>query len=80
MGLIEKIFGSYSKRELKRIRPILQNVLDLEEEYKACLLYTSATEAQRGELAASSWERRHAAVMILRPTAAAIHSTQPPPA
>ena len=35
MGLIEKIFGSYSKRELKRIRPILQNVLDLEEEYKA---------------------------------------------
>ena len=40
----------------------------------------AATEAQRGELAASSWERRHAAVMILRPTAAAIHSTQPPPA
>ena len=35
MGLIEKIFGSYSKRELKRIKPILQNVLDLEEEYKA---------------------------------------------
>ncbi len=35
MGLIEKIFGSYSKRELKRIKPILQSVLDLEEEYKA---------------------------------------------
>ena len=32
MGLIEKIFGSYSKRELKRIKPILQSVLDLEEE------------------------------------------------
>mgnify|MGYP001091754997 FL=1 len=31
MGLIEKIFGSYSKRELKRIKPILQSVLDLEE-------------------------------------------------
>ena len=35
MGLIEKIFGSYSKRELKRIKPILQSVLELEEEYKA---------------------------------------------
>ncbi len=35
MGLVEKIFGSYSKRELKRIKPILQQVLDLEETYKA---------------------------------------------
>ncbi len=35
MGFIEKIFGSYSKRELKRIKPILQSVLDLEDEYKA---------------------------------------------
>ena len=34
MGLVEKIFGSYSKRELKRIKPILEQVLALEEEYK----------------------------------------------
>ena len=34
MGLVEKIFGSYSKRELKRIKPILDQVLALEEDYK----------------------------------------------
>ncbi len=34
MGLVEKIFGSYSKRELKRIKPILEQVLALEEDYK----------------------------------------------
>ncbi|MBE6842447.1 MAG: preprotein translocase subunit SecA [Ruminococcus sp.] len=33
MGLMEKIFGSYSKKELARIEPIKQAVLDLEEEY-----------------------------------------------
>ena len=44
MGLIEKIFGSYSKRELKRIKPILQSVLDLEEEYK-----TMSDEKLRGQ-------------------------------
>ncbi|MBE6853552.1 MAG: preprotein translocase subunit SecA [Ruminococcus sp.] len=33
MGLIDKIFGSYSKKELARIEPIKQAVLDLEEEY-----------------------------------------------
>ncbi len=35
MGLIDKIFGSYSKKELTRIEPIKQAVLDLEDEYKA---------------------------------------------
>ncbi len=35
MGLIKKIFGSYSERELKRIEPICNKVLALEEEYKA---------------------------------------------
>ena len=34
MGLVEKLFGSYSKRELKRIKPILDQVLALEEDYK----------------------------------------------
>ena len=33
MGLFQKLFGSYSDRELKRIRPIAQSVLDREEEY-----------------------------------------------
>lgn len=33
MSLIDKIFGSYSKKELARIEPIKQAVLDLDEEY-----------------------------------------------
>ena len=33
MGLLDKIFGSYSKRELKSIYPIQQQVLDLDEKY-----------------------------------------------
>jgi len=33
--LLEKIIGSYSDRELKRIRPIADKVIALEEEYKA---------------------------------------------
>lgn len=35
MALMEKIFGSYSKKELKRIEPLKQKVLDLEEKYQA---------------------------------------------
>ena len=35
MGLIKSLFGSYSKRELKRIEPIKNAVLALEEKYKA---------------------------------------------
>ena len=35
MGLMEKIFGSYSQRELKRIEPIQKQVLDLEDRFKA---------------------------------------------
>jgi len=34
MGLVEAIFGNYSKKELKRIEPIKQQVLDLEEKYQ----------------------------------------------
>ena len=34
MGLITKIFGSYSEKELKRIRPIAQKVEDLEPQIK----------------------------------------------
>ncbi|HOV41309.1 MAG TPA: DEAD/DEAH box helicase, partial [Oscillospiraceae bacterium] len=35
MSILDTIFGSYSKRELSRIEPIKQRVLDLEDEYKA---------------------------------------------
>ena len=33
MGLLKKIFGDYSQKEVKRIRPLCNKVLDLEEEY-----------------------------------------------
>ena len=35
MGLLDKIFGTYSERELKRIEPIKNKVLELEEKYRA---------------------------------------------
>lgn len=35
MGLISALFGSYSKRELKRLNRIKEQVLALEEKYKA---------------------------------------------
>lgn len=35
MGLISKIFGTYSERELKRIYPIQEKVIALEEQYRA---------------------------------------------
>ncbi len=34
MGLFEKVFGTYSQRELKRVTPIADRVLALEEQYK----------------------------------------------
>lgn len=35
MGLLKKVFGSYSEKEIKRILPLQKKVLALEEEYKA---------------------------------------------
>ncbi len=35
MSLLRALFGDYSKKELKRIMPLQQKVLDLEEEYAA---------------------------------------------
>ncbi len=35
MGLLKKLFGNYSEKEIKRIIPLQQRVLSLEEEYKA---------------------------------------------
>ena len=34
MGLKDLLFGSYSKKELKRIDPIAQQVYALEDEYR----------------------------------------------
>ena len=34
MSILSAIFGNYSKRELKRIRPVMQQVLDLEPKYE----------------------------------------------
>ena len=35
MGLFTKIFGTRSQRELKKIQPVVDKILSLEEEYKA---------------------------------------------
>ncbi|MBR6939234.1 MAG: preprotein translocase subunit SecA [Clostridia bacterium] len=35
MGLLKKIFGDYSSKEVKRVRPLADKVLALEEEYAA---------------------------------------------
>ena len=35
MSLFDKLFGTYSDRELKRIRPIADRVMALEEEFSA---------------------------------------------
>ena len=32
MGLIDKIFGTYSDRELKKIEPLVNKVMDLEDQ------------------------------------------------
>ncbi len=34
-GLLDKLFGTYSQRELKKIQPLVDRVLSYEEEYKA---------------------------------------------
>ena len=34
MSFIDRIFGSYSEKELAKIEPIKKKVLDLDEEYK----------------------------------------------
>ena len=35
MGLFDKIFGTYSDREIKRIEPIMNKVLELEESFSS---------------------------------------------
>ena len=35
MGIFTKLFGTRSQRELKKIRPLVDKILSLEESYKA---------------------------------------------
>ena len=53
MGLLDKIFGTYSDRELKRIEPIKNSVLELEEKYKSMSdeELRSQTDILKGRLA-----------------------------
>ena len=46
MGLITKMFGTRSSREIKKIQPIVDKILSLEAEYKAL-----SEEALRGKTA-----------------------------
>ena len=46
MGLLTKIFGTHSQRELKKIRPIVDKILALEDEYAAL-----SEEALKGKTA-----------------------------
>ena len=46
MGLVKKLFGSRSQREVKKIQPLVDSILALEDEYKAL-----SDEALRGKTA-----------------------------
>ena len=35
MSFFKSLFGNYSKKELKRVKPIMNQVLELEDKYKA---------------------------------------------
>ncbi|MBE6770491.1 MAG: preprotein translocase subunit SecA [Ruminococcaceae bacterium] len=47
MGLLKKLFGSYSEKELKRIKPLLDKTLSFEEEFGA--LSDEQLKAKTGE-------------------------------
>ena len=47
MGLFDKLFGTRSQRELKKIQPMVDKILALEEEYKA--LSEEALKGKTGE-------------------------------
>ena len=40
MGLITKLFGTYSERELKSIYPIVDKIEAMADEYRAPVSYT----------------------------------------
>ena len=41
MGLFTKLFGTRSQRELKKIQPVVDKILALEEEYIAVIPITA---------------------------------------
>jgi len=47
MGLFDKLFGTRSQRELKKIQPLVDKILSLEEEYK--MLSEEALQAKTGQ-------------------------------
>ena len=49
MGLFDKLFGTRSQRELKKIQPTVDKILALEDEYKA--LSEEALKAKTGAAA-----------------------------
>ena len=49
MSVLNVLFGNYSKRELKRIQPIVTKVLALEDEFKALSDSDSKTEGAFGK-------------------------------
>ena len=54
MALFEKLFGNFSQKELKKVRPIADKVLALESKYEAMTdaELTAQTPALKGRLAA----------------------------
>ena len=61
MGFLNKLFGSHSDRELKKIQPIVDKILALEEPYRQ--LDDEALKAKTGEFVCS---RPHAYMMFMR--------------
>ena len=53
MGILKSIFGSYSEREVKRIRPIVEKINSMEEELEKLSdkELTSKTDYFKNELA-----------------------------
>ena len=47
MGLIKKIFGDYSSKEVKRVKPLADKVMSLEEEFSK--LSDEQLQAKTGE-------------------------------
>ena len=58
MGLMSKIFGTYSERQIKRIRPLADKIEELAEEYRALSAEAlrAKTEEFRARLAAGETE------------------------
>ena len=65
MGVMKMLFGNYSKRELKRIQPICDQVLALEDKYKA--MSDSELQAQTPALK-ERWQKvKHWMIFCLMP-------------